>query len=167
MSSNKTNDTMGKPRMAANVTGLSVWLLLSFAVAAFGAQIEPGEWYRQLSKPDWTPPNWLFGPVWTFLYIAMAVAAWLIWREGGVRRSLTPLGFYVLQLILNGLWSWFFFGRNMIGAAFIDIILLLVAIIVTSALFLKRQRLAGILMIPYVLWVSFATALNFQIWRLN
>lgn len=153
--------------MAANVVSLAIWLLISFAIAAFGAQFQPGEWYRLLAKPDWTPPNWLFGPVWTFLYITMAVAAWLVWQKGGIRRNMAPLGFYVFQLILNGLWSWFFFGRRLIGAALIDIVLLLAAIIVASALFHKRQRLAGILMIPYVLWVSFATALNFQLWRIN
>ena len=97
----------------------------------------------------------------------MAVAAWLVWQKGGIRRNLAPLGFYALQLVLNGLWSWLFFGRHLIGMALIDIVLLLTAIIVTTALFLKRQRLAGILMIPYVLWVSFATALNLEIWRLN
>jgi len=167
MGNNETNEALQPWSLAVNVASLAVWLLLSFAVAAFGAQFEPGEWYRQLVKPDWTPPGWLFGPVWTFLYIAMAVAAWLVWRKGGMRRNIAPLGFYLLQLIFNGLWSWLFFSRHLIGIALIDIAALLATIIVTTALFMRRQRLAGILMVPYALWVSFATALNAQIFRLN
>lgn len=167
MSSNSAKETVATRRVVLDLVGLVVWLLFSFLIAAFGAQFEPGSWYRQLVRPEWTPPNWLFGPVWTFLYIAMAVAAWLVWCRGGLRRNLVALSVYGLQLVLNGLWSWLFFGQHLIGLALIDIVLLLAAIVITTVLFFKRRILSGVLMLPYALWVSFATALNFQIWRLN
>jgi tryptophan-rich sensory protein len=136
-------------------------------VAWFGGQFMPGSWYAALAKPSWTPPGWLFPPVWTFLYASMAVAAWLIWR-GAERRGRVPaLVLFFGQLVLNGLWSWFFFGEHLIGVALFDIVLLLVLILAATLTFWRLNRLAGILFIPYLLWVSFATALNFAIWRLN
>jgi tryptophan-rich sensory protein len=147
-----------------------IWLLIvavTMAVATLAARFQPGEWYLQIAKPSWTPPGWLFGPVWTFLYLAMATAAWLIWRNVGWHRGRMALIAYAAQLALNGLWSWFFFGQRMIGAALIDIVLLWLAIIVTTGLFFRISRPAGWLFVPYLLWVSFATALNFEIWRLN
>ena len=149
------------------VIALLIFLSVTFGVAWFGAQFTPGAWYLKIAKPSWTPPGWLFPPVWTFLYASMAVAAWLVWRQGGVRRARTALIFFFVQLVLNGLWSWLFFGQHLIGAALIDIIVLLSAIIAAPVLFFRHSRLAGILFLPYILWVSFATALNFEIWRLN
>jgi benzodiazapine receptor len=150
-----------------DILGLAFWLLLTFMVAAWGAQYNPGTWYQHLAKPDWTPPGWIFGPVWSLLYAAMAVAAWLVWRSAGIRAAALPLGFYLLQLVLNGLWSWIFFGRQMVGLALLDIILLWAMIAVTTVLFWKKNRAAGVLFIPYLLWVTFASALNWKIWMMN
>ena len=162
------NDTHSSGRtLSTNLLGLAFWLVLSFATASMGAAFKPGEWYTQLVLPSWTPPGWLFGPVWTLLYIAMAVAAWMVWRQGGVRANLLPLSVYLVQLLLNGLWSWIFFGEHLIGLALVDILALLATIIVVTVLFWRRRPVAGLLMVPYTLWVSFASALNFQIWRLN
>jgi len=147
--------------------GLLFWLLVTFAVAGFGAQFQPSQWYRELAKPEWTPPGYVFGPVWTFLYVCMAVAAWLVWRKDGGRLARISLLFYVGQLLLNGLWSWFFFGRQSISWALIDIAALLILIVVTTVMFWRLTRPAGLLFVPYLLWVSFATVLNFRIWLLN
>jgi tryptophan-rich sensory protein len=158
---------LGRRTRARTVLGLLFWLLLTFLVAAFGAQFQPGEWYRSLAKPEWTPPGWIFAPVWTFLYASMAVAAWLVWRDYRGRAAGISLSFYVLQLLLNGLWSWSFFGRQSIGSALVDILGLLLLVGATTLLFWRINRPAGILFIPYVLWVGFATALNFKIWLIN
>jgi tryptophan-rich sensory protein len=146
---------------------LVVFLALTFGVAFISSRFEPGLWYQHIAKPSWTPPGWIFGPVWSLLYFMMAVAGWLVWRQKGLTAAGLPLGFFVFQLILNGLWSWLFFGRQMIGAALVDLILLWMAILVTTLLFWKVRTSAGVLFIPYLLWVTFAGALNFAIWRLN
>jgi len=163
----RANSRRSSKAVFRDIVGLVFWLLLTFMVATWAAQNNPGPWYQTLTKPDWTPPGWIFGPVWTLLYTAMAVAAWLIWRSFGFRRSVLPLGSYLLQLILNGLWSWFFFGRQMIGLAFVDILLLWAMIAVTMMLFWKRKRAAGVLFVPYLLWVTFASVLNWKIWLMN
>ncbi|MFN7141210.1 MAG: TspO/MBR family protein [Limisphaerales bacterium] len=144
---------------------LVFWLLLSGAVAFFGSMFRPGPWYEELVKPTWTPPNWLFGPVWSFLYVTMAIAAWLVTRKVGIFSR--PIALYSLQLLCNALWSWIFFGRQEIGMALVDIFALLFFLILTTVSFWKVCRIAGVLLIPYVIWVSYATALNFAIWRLN
>jgi tryptophan-rich sensory protein len=141
--------------------------MLTFSVAAFASQFEPGEWYISIAKPTWTPPGWLFGPVWAILYLSMSVSVWLVWRERSQTGVLLPLGAYLVQLLVNGLWSWVFFGLRMIGLALIDLLVLLLLIAVTFSLFLGIRRAAGVLLIPYLLWVCFAGALNFQIWRMN
>jgi benzodiazapine receptor len=122
-------------------------------------------WYAGLAKPWWTPPNWLFGPVWTILYLAMAVAAWLVWR----RSSLTafPMQLFLLQLLLNVAWSAIFFHFRAPGWAFIEIATLWCAILLTTIAFGRSAPLPGWLMIPYLMWVTYAAALNFAIWRLN
>jgi tryptophan-rich sensory protein len=150
-----------------DLLGLAFWLVLTFGVAFFGSQFEPGAWYQTISKPDWTPPGWVFGPVWTLLYLMMAVAAWLIWRRRAQTSVYLPLGLYIAQLLLNGLWSWFFFGRQMIGLALIDLLLLVVMVFITLVVFIRLHRWAGILLVPYLLWVCFASALNYEIFRLN
>lgn len=150
-----------------DVTGLVLWLALSAVVAAFGGMFEPGQWYTQIARPDWTPPNWLFGPVWTFLYVAMAVAAWLVTRSGGWQGNRLALGLYLMQLLLNALWSWLFFGEHLIGLALIDIVCLFVLIAVVMVLFWRVRRAAGLLMLPYGLWVGFAAVLNYRFWVLN
>jgi translocator protein len=147
--------------------GLLGWILLCFGAAAIGGQFMPGEWYARLERPAWTPPDWLFGPVWTVLYGMMAVAAWLVWKEFGFRAAPGPLILFVAQLVLNAAWSWVFFGLNRPGPAFVNLVVLCVAVAVVTAAFWKRLRLAGVLLVPYLLWILFAAALNFQIWRLN
>lgn len=146
---------------------LVFWLVLCFSAAAVGAQFTPGAWYASLAKPAWNPPGWIFGPVWTVLYTMMAVAAWLVSTHGEWRRRRTPLTFFCLQLAANAAWSWLFFGRQQPGWALVDMLVLWVLLSVTTGLFLKTRRLAGMLLIPYWLWVSFAALLNAELWRLN
>jgi translocator protein len=152
-------------------TGLAFWLILVFVVAWTGAQVSPGiapaDWYESLNKPSWTPPGWLFGPVWTTLYTMMGIAAWLIWKEGGFTAARKELIAFLIQLFLNGLWSQLFFNFQQIGLALIEILLLLAAIIYTTILFFRRLPLAGWLMVPYIIWVSYATALTAAIWMMN
>ncbi|HEX8991522.1 MAG TPA: TspO/MBR family protein [Anaerolineales bacterium] len=150
-----------------SVVGAVVSLVVTFGAAAIGGRFLPDQWYRALRKPEWNPPNWLFGPVWTVLYLMMAAAAWLIWRKYGIASAIVPLGFFVLQLALNAMWSWLFFGRHEIRAALIDLGLLWLAILVTIVLFWGRETLAGVLLVPYLGWVSFAGVLNATILRLN
>jgi tryptophan-rich sensory protein len=154
-------------RKTTDLMGLAFWIVLTFSVAAFASQFEPGAWYKTIAKPPWTPPGWLFGPVWGMLYLAMSVSAWLIWRQRTTVKVIVPLTLYLLQLALNGLWSWLFFGRQLIGTALIDLIVLVLLIGLTTAMFMRIRKQAGFMMLAYLLWVSFATALNFQIWRLN
>ena len=152
---------------AADLLGLGAWLAVTFLAAFLGSRFEPGVWYDTIRKPSWNPPSSVFGPVWTALYAMMAVAAWLVWRRWGFTAARPALTLYLVQLLLNAAWSWLFFGQHEIGLALADIVVLLAAIVVTGALFWRRHRLAGTLFIPYIAWVSFATALNFTLWRLN
>ena len=144
---------------------LAISVVLVAAVAFFGSRFVPGPWYEALNKPSWTPPNGLFGPVWTVLYALMALAAWKVWIA--VRRIDAALIVYGLQLVLNALWSYLFFGLHRIDWALADIIALWLAIVLTVVLFWRRDRLAGMVMLPYLLWVAYAAALNFTVWRLN
>lgn len=144
---------------------LAISLALVVAAALFGSQFMPGAWYAGLAKPAWTPPNWLFGPAWTTLYLLMALAAWKVWIA--VRRVDGALLLYLVQLLLNALWSWLFFGLQRPDLALANIVVLWLLILATIVLFWRRDRLAGALMLPYLAWVGFATALNLAIWRLN
>ncbi len=121
-------------------------------------------WYAGLAKPAFNPPNWLFGPVWTALYISMGIAAWLVWRTGPAKAA---LGLFALQLAFNAAWSPLFFGLHWIGVALIDIVCLFFAIFATLLAFRKRSGFAALLIVPYLAWVGFASVLNFSIWRLN
>lgn len=149
--------------------GLIGWLVISFAASAVGAvaSIEAKSFYSQLAQPAWAPPPWLFGPVWTVLYAMMAIAAWLVWRSGGFRTNGIALSFFLAQLALNTLWSWLFFAWHRGALAFVDIVLLWVLIVATLVFFWRVRPLAGALLIPYLLWVGFATALNYSLWQLN
>jgi tryptophan-rich sensory protein len=151
----------------ADFIGLFGWLAVTFAVATFGSQFRPGDWYQALAKPALTPPGWIFPVVWTLLYALMAFSAWMIWRRGGFKVNRLALSLYGLQLIFNGLWSWLFFGQHQIGPALVDIVILLTLIILTAVRFWNIHRPAGILLAPYILWVSFATCLNYMLWVLN
>ncbi len=127
----------------------------------------PG-WYAGLNKPVFAPPNWLFGPAWTALYVMMGIAAFLVWRQGLAEPTVkTALLFYIIQLVLNLAWSWLFFALRSPLAGLVEIVVLWCAILVTVILFFRVSRAAGILMLPYIGWVSFASALNAGIWVLN
>lgn len=144
------------------------WLALAFATAAIGAiaSAQAGSFYAQLVKPDWAPPSSVFSPVWTTLYTLMGIAAWLAWRERHRPRK-GPLTLFVVQLVVNALWSWFFFRWQMGAAAFIDVILLLVLIVATIVAFWRLRPLAGMLLLPYLAWVAFASALTWSVWQAN
>ena len=140
--------------------------LFLVALAAFsGASFEPGAWYEALEKPLLNPPDWIFAPVWTLLYLGITVAGWLVWRTG--QAVAVPLALWAAQLGLNALWSYLFFGINRVGPALVDIVVLLVLVAATAASFMKRSKVAGALMVPYAAWVAFATYLNAGIWLLN
>lgn len=143
---------------------LALFAALVVAAAFTGSQFEPGAWYEALGKPTWTPPRWLFAPVWTLLYIAIAVAGWLTWRQ--TLRPATPsLLLWSAQLLLNASWSWVFFGLQEPTLALANIVLLLTAIV--TFIVATESRVAAILFVPYAVWVGFATALNLEIVRLN
>ena len=146
---------------------LLVFVLLSLLVggsATFFTEPSIPTWYAALAKPDFSPPNWLFAPVWTTLYVLMGVAASRVWKLTGFGKE---IGFWAAQLVLNFCWSTIFFYLHQIGAALIEMGVLWLAILVTLILFWRRDRVAGLLLVPYLAWVSFAFCLNLAIWRLN
>jgi translocator protein len=149
------------------IMGVVGWLVLTFGAAALGVRFLPDEWYRQLNKPTWNPPNSIFAPVWTVLYLLMAIAAWLVWRRYGIEGALIPLILFVVQLLLNAAWTWLFFGLHRPFGALVDILILWLAILATLIWFWQLEPIAGILLLPYLAWVSFATVLNWTIWRMN
>lgn len=144
---------------------LAGFILITFAAPALSAFIDmPGAWYAGLQKPAWNPPAWLFGPVWTLLYVLMAVAAWLVWKRVGFGR---PLVLYLVQLVLNAVWTPIFFGAHALVPALGVIVALWVTILLTLLSFRRVNSVAGGLFVPYLAWVTFATCLNFTLWRLN
>jgi tryptophan-rich sensory protein len=153
---------------AANWIGLTAFLVACFAVATIGGvvtQASVDTWYPTLAKPAFTPPDRVFGPVWTVLYAMMAVAAWLVWRRIGWHGGALVLFF--VQLALNLLWSILFFGLQLVGLALVDITVLVVLIALTTVAFWRIDRRAGLLLVPYLLWVVYASALNGAIWLMN
>ena len=154
-----------KPRSTfQQALALLGFIVLTFLAPLAGAFTPPGAWYQTLNKPSWNPPPWIFGPVWTLLYLGMAVAAWLVWKRG---RQGQALRLYVVQLALNAAWTPVFFGAHQLGAAFIVIVCMWIAIFLTQRAFQAVSRPAGLLLVPYLAWVSFASVLNFTLWRLN
>jgi benzodiazapine receptor len=150
--------------------GLAGFLVVCLGAGGLGALVTTPAidgWYRTIAKPSWTPPDAVFGPVWTALYVMMAVAAWLVWSPAGFRAAAGPLTLFAAQLLLNIAWSWIFFGLHEPGGAFAEIVVLWGTIAATTAAFARRSRVAGGLMTPYLAWVSFAAVLNFAIWRAN
>ncbi len=143
--------------------------MLTFAAAAIGAfaSAQAGAFYAQLQQPVWAPPGWLFGPVWTVLYLMMAIAAWLVWRVHGFRRARVALGLFVLQLAANALWTWLFFVWHLGAFAFVEILLLWALIVATIVAFWRLLPVAAWLLVPYLAWVSFACALTLSTWQLN
>ena len=151
------------------IAGLAIWLLVTFAAAAAGAvaSIEAATFYGELTRPAWAPPGWLFGPVWSVLYLLMGIAAWLVWRRGGFKAHRTALVLFIVQLGVNALWTWLFFAWRQGAAASVEILLLWVLIVATIASFRRADARAALLMLPYLAWVSFASVLSFAVWRLN
>jgi len=144
------------------------WIIITLAVGlAAGMVSRPDVWYDALSKPVWNPPGWIFAPVWILLYVLMGAAAGIIWQRRAFSQSTLALNLYVIQLILNIIWSFIFFGMRNPGFAFAEICLLWLAIIATIFTFWRVYRPAVFLLMPYFLWVSFAAVLNFTIWRMN
>jgi tryptophan-rich sensory protein len=145
------------------------WLALCYLAAAIGAvaSVNAPAFYGELGQPSWAPPAWLFGPVWTGLYTLMAIAAWLVWRAAPLAETRLALGLFLVQLAVNALWSWLFFAWQLGGWAFAEVLLLWVLIAATIAAFWRFSRVAAILLVPYLGWVSFAAALNFWLWRAN
>lgn len=144
--------------------GLVFFLVLVAIAATLGAMAMPDEWFASLQKPSFNPPNWIFGPAWTLLYILMAVAAWRVYRVAGWGLA---IGLWLIQLAVNALWSPAFFGMHRIDLALLVIIALDILVIATIAVFFRKDRIAGGLMLPYLGWIAFATALNLAIWQLN
>ncbi|WP_312400387.1 TspO/MBR family protein [Stenotrophomonas indicatrix] len=149
--------------------GLLGWAIVTFLAAALGARasISAADFYASLTLPAWAPPASVFGPVWTVLYALMALAAWLVWRQGGWRAAAPALALYLLQLALNVLWSWLFFGWKQGALAFADIALLLALIVATIVAFHRVRPAAAWLLLPYLAWVTFASALNYAVWQAN
>ena len=150
-------------------SGLSLlaFIVGVFVIAGSGAIFSPGAWFAGLTKPPLNPPNWVFAPVWSILYVLMAVAAWLVWRERGTRDVRLALTAFAVQLLFNACWTPLFFGLHSPLAALVDILLLWPALALTLWLFYRLLPAAGLLLAPYLAWVSFATYLNFMFWRLN
>lgn len=151
------------------IRALALWLVICFVVAAVGAaaSVRAETFYVGLVRPGWAPPGGVFGPVWTLLYTLMAIAAALIWIERPARAARFGLAFFTVQLLLNALWSWLFFAWYQGAWAFVDIVLLWLTIAATLVLFWRVRALAGVLLVPYLAWVSFAAALNYAIWQSN
>lgn len=157
-------------RSATNqAAGLVGWLLLTLAAAAIGAaaSTEAGSFYAQLSRPAWAPPGWLFGPVWSVLYVLMAMSAWLVWRGSRLRDSWQALALFVVQLAANALWSWLFFVWNKGAWAFAEVLLLASLIALTAIQFRRYSVAAALLLLPYLAWVGFAAALTWTTWQRN
>jgi len=154
------------PRQTIALVG---WVALSFAAAAVGALAsrQAQGFYQELIRPSWAPPATIFGPVWSVLYLLMAIAAWLVWRQDGFRNAGTALGLFIVQLVANAIWSWLFFALHQGALASAEIVVLWFLILGTLVAFWRVRPLAGILLLPYLAWVTFATALCIAMWRLN
>ena len=153
--------------MSRDILGAIGWLLLVFLAAGVGSRFLPDDWYRGINKPAWNPPNRLFAPVWTVLYLLMAISAWLVWRQFGFQAASLPLTLFTLQLVLNSAWTWLFFGRHRSDLALLEILVMWVVLFGTIVSFWSRLPAAGAILLPNLLWVSFAAYLNFTIWKMN
>ncbi len=158
------------PTRATQSIGLVVFIVVSLGAGGLGAIATTPEidgWYKTITKPTWNPPDYVFGPVWTTLFITMAIAGWLAWKPAGFKAAMVPLSLFGIQLVLNVAWSWVFFGLHQPGWAVIEIMVLWAVILATTMAFFRSSKVAGWLMVPYLAWVSFASVLNVAIWRLN
>jgi tryptophan-rich sensory protein len=149
---------------------LAAALAVCLATEAIGGALTAAsvrDWYPTISKPAWTPPSWVFAPVWTLLFVLMAVSAWVVWDRAGIRAARWGLGLFLVQLVLNASWSGLFFALRRPDLAFVEIIVLWVAIAATLVSFGRHSRPAAALLVPYLLWVTYAAALNGAIWWMN
>ena len=160
---------MTRQALKTQALGLVCWLVATFAAGSVGAiaSARAATFYGQLSQPSWAPPAWLFGPVWSVLYLCMAVAAWLVWRERGFKGAPVALWLFVIQLAANALWTWLFFVLHAGALSTAEILVLLLLIAATIIKFWSIHRVAALLLMPYLAWVSFASALTLSLWRLN
>lgn len=149
--------------------GLAAWAAVTFAAAAVGAwgSASASAFYAELVRPAWAPPGWLFAPAWTTLYALMAVSAWLVWRARGFAGARIALGLFLAQLAANALWSWLFFAWRQGALAFVEVLLLWCLIVATVSAFWRVSRAAAVLLLPYLAWVTYASALTFEVWRRN
>ncbi|MFT4068257.1 TspO/MBR family protein [Paraburkholderia sp.] len=143
---------------------LLVFLILTLAAGWAASLSLPDAWYSGLQKPAFNPPNWVFPPVWTVLYVLMAFSAWRVWKHDGLTAAII---LWVVQLVFNAAWMWLFFGLHRPGTGLIDILILLVLIVMLTYVFWRRDRLAGLLLVPYVVWVAYAALLNYALWQMN
>lgn len=142
---------------------------MSFLPSATAAFVETGSWYESLNRPAWTPPSWVFGPVWTLLYLLMGIAAWRVWVTGGFgdRRTRVALVLFLAHLVLNAAWTWLFFGLHLLTAAAVEIVVLWAVILVLAIRFWRLDRPAGVLLVPYLLWVTYAVTLSIGFAAMN
>ena len=153
--------------MIAKYGSMAAFLALVVLAAAIGSSFEAGEWYFQkVNKPDWTPPPWLFGSVWSVLYLMMAVAAWKVWLTGHYNRT-GALAWWAIQLVMNVGWSWLFFGLERPGWAWLELSILICIVVLCIQAFRRLSKPAAFLMVPYLAWLIFAWVLNLTIWTLN
>ena len=153
----------------AEIAALVGWLALTACAAAAGtiASLDAASFYAQLARPSWAPPAGAFGPVWSLLYLMMAIAAWLIWRAPPSSQRTVALTLFVAQLVVNALWSWLFFAWHSGALALVDVLVLLALIVAMLGPFWRTRPLAGMLIVPYLAWVAFASELTFVVWRAN
>jgi tryptophan-rich sensory protein len=154
----------------SSIVGAVIWVAVCYSAGVVGSRFTGpavAGWYGDVNKPSWTPPNSLFGPVWSALYLMMGLAAWLVWRKAGFSGAPGAMLLFGLQLIANAAWSGIFFGLRRFDLGFLEIVVLWALILVTVIAFWRHDARAAMLLLPYLAWVSYASALNFAIWRLN
>lgn len=160
----------GSPAATRDLGALAAFVVVCLAVSAVGGAVTAssvGGWYAGLEKPGFNPPDWVFAPVWTVLYLMMAVAGWQVWRRAGFRDGRIALALFAIQLALNLAWSFLFFGLRRIDLALVEIVVLLAVILLTTIHFWRIDRIAGLLFVPYAAWVAYALVLNVSLLVLN
>lgn len=149
------------------MVALGGWILLSMLAGVSGGVARPDAWYDGIRKPRWNPPNWVFAPAWTVLYVTMGVAAWMVWSRREEAAVGLALGLFVVQLLFNSAWSWIFFRFRRMDLAFSELVVMWLLVLATLLAFWSIRPAAGQLLVPYLLWVTFAGYLNLTLWRLN
>ena len=150
-----------------NIAALLGFICLAFIPAFIGSFFLPGEWYFGLNKPSWNPPNYLFGLIWTPLYLTIGIAAWLIWKDFGFQGAQFAFVIFGIQLLLNALYSPYLFGKNDLWGALLLILALFCIILWNIKVFYDLKPIAGLILVPYAIWVSIASFLNYTLWKLN